>query len=101
MNFWERLDELIIMRGLTRKHVTMTAGIADNSISLWKKRGTYPAGDVLLSVSETLGVTVEYLITGVDRRYTPVNLVGSLRSILSSGLPADLGADGGLLVPKR
>jgi len=66
MDFWQRLDWLIKERGLTRKSVSASVGIADSSISVWKYRKTYPDVDVGLRLAGLLKVSVEYLVFGPD-----------------------------------
>ncbi len=66
MDFWDRLEHEI-NRFSTRKAITMDVGIAQNSLSTWRKRGTYPSADVLVKIAHILGVSVEYLVTGSDR----------------------------------
>lgn len=75
--FWERLDEAT-SSGITRKNLAELAGISISTISMWKKRKSYPTADVAVRLAEGLGLTVEYLVTGkkpgmnVPRRIRPI-----------------------------
>jgi transcriptional regulator with XRE-family HTH domain len=66
MTFIERLERLIKEKKTSQKAVAEYAGITGASLSEWKKEGTIPRADVALRIAEFLGVSVEYLITGVE-----------------------------------
>lgn len=44
--------------------MTHEAGIASNAISSGKSRHSYPTAETAVKIAKTLGVTVEYLVTG-------------------------------------
>ncbi len=65
MDFWDRLEKEIASKS-NRKAVMMEAGIAANSVTTWRKRGTIPSAGALVKIGKALSVTVEYLVTGED-----------------------------------
>jgi transcriptional regulator with XRE-family HTH domain len=67
MGFIERLENLIIEKNTKQSVIAEACGIAQNTISGWKKRGTLPQADVAVKLAQELGVTVEYLVTGQDK----------------------------------
>lgn len=66
MDFWERLDHEVRLKS-SRKALADAAGIAPNTFSTWKARGTIPDGAVLLKLAKALNVSMEYLVSGVER----------------------------------
>lgn len=66
-NFVERIEILLEEKKLKRIALANTIGIPNQSITDWKKRGTIPAGDIVLKIAQYLDVSFEWLITGEDR----------------------------------
>lgn len=64
MDFVERIDLLLKEKNLKRSALCEAVEIDSTSISVWKKRGTIPSGDVCVKIAKYLNVDVEYLITG-------------------------------------
>lgn len=65
-SFIERLYRLTRQNGITMGKVAEAAGISQNGISNWKKRGSMPPADTAIALAKTLNVSVEYLINGED-----------------------------------
>ena len=53
----DRIFELLKERGMSQKSFSQKTGIAESTISDWKKKKTNPVSDKILIISETLGVT--------------------------------------------
>lgn len=49
---------------LTQRELSKKLDIAQSTISSWKNNNTSPPPEMLISISEFLGVTVEYLLSG-------------------------------------
>jgi len=64
MDFWDRLDEMILTKGFTRKAVAKDLGFSVGNFGSWKARGDFPTADKLAAIAGYLGTTVEYLLTG-------------------------------------
>lgn len=68
MDFVERIDLLLKEKNLKRSALCEAVEIDSTSISVWKKRGTIPSGDVCVKIAKYLNVDVEYLITGSQKK---------------------------------
>lgn len=69
MEFCERLEELLKEENIMQKDFLAACGLGKNSFSNWRKSKTgYPTLPVLRSISDYLGVSVEYLKGETDDR---------------------------------
>ena len=80
MTFWERLDSEV-EKNSSRKEIAIKAGIAANTISMWGARRNFPTADVAVKIAESLGVSVEYLVSGKDASGLPVRVLGIARNL--------------------
>lgn len=64
----DRIFELLKERGMSQKEFAKRTGIAESSISDWKKKRTNPVSDKILIISEVLGVSPYYLLSGAEHR---------------------------------
>lgn len=62
----DRIFELLKERGLTQKEFAQKTGIAESTISDWKKKRTNPVSDKILIISEVLGVSPYELLSGAE-----------------------------------
>lgn len=62
----EKIFELIKERGMTQKEFSAKTGIAESTISDWKKKKTNPVSDKVLIICEVLGVTPYELLSGAE-----------------------------------
>ncbi|WP_443741415.1 helix-turn-helix domain-containing protein [Treponema berlinense] len=74
MDFVERIDLLLKEKNLKRSALCEAVEIDSTSISVWKKRGTIPSGDVCVKIAKYLNVDAEYLITGQKKEPEQVQL---------------------------
>jgi transcriptional regulator with XRE-family HTH domain len=64
-DFSQRLHEVIDFNGLLQKEVAARAGIKKRALDMYLGyRHCMPPADIAVKIASTLGVTVEYLITG-------------------------------------
>lgn len=69
MGFCERLETLLKEKNIMQKDFLAACGLGKNSFSNWRKSKTgYPTLPVLRSISEYLGVSVQYLKGETDDR---------------------------------
>ena len=61
-----RIFELLKERGMSQKEFSKKTGIAESSISDWKRKRTNPVSDKILIISEVLGVTPYELLSGAE-----------------------------------
>lgn len=70
MTFRERLREEIELSGLLDKEVAAKAGITKRTMDSYVgSRACMPGADVAVRLAKTLGVSVEYLVTGTDSNF--------------------------------
>lgn len=62
MSFIEQLEYLMKKQNVTSKYLSETLGIGKNSIKYWKDNGNIPNGEILKSLSNFFGVSVDYLL---------------------------------------
>lgn len=71
----ERIFELLKQRGMTQKEFSEKTGIAQSTISDWKRKRTNPVAEKILIICEVLEISPEELLSGVEeesRRNRPV-----------------------------
>jgi transcriptional regulator with XRE-family HTH domain len=66
MTISEKVFELIKERGMTQKEFSEATGIAQSSISDWKRKKTNPVSDKILIICQTLDVTPYELLSGTE-----------------------------------
>ena len=68
MTISERIFELIREKGYTQKEFSKKTGIAESTISDWKKKGTNPVSDKILVICEVLEVSPYFLLGGAEKQ---------------------------------
>ena len=63
---FERAETLRQQEKLSVYRLCEKAGISHNTYGLWKSRETLPTVEVLEAISDALGVSLIYLLTGID-----------------------------------
>ena len=61
-----RIFELLKERNMSQKRFAQETGIAESTISDWKKKKTNPVSDKILIICEVLGVTPYELLLGAE-----------------------------------
>lgn len=62
--FYDIFILLCERRGVTPARFSADTGIAQSTISMWKKNGATPSSDKLAAVAKYFDVSVDYLLTG-------------------------------------
>ena len=62
----DRIFELLKERKMTQKEFAQRTGIAESSISDWKRKRTNPVSDKILIICEVLGVSPYELLSGAE-----------------------------------
>ncbi len=65
-NFWERVDGELEYLGMNRKTLAQEVGFNLGNIGKGIQLGSSPSADTAVKIAKTLGVSVEYLVTGHD-----------------------------------
>ena len=64
MTISQRMFKLMDDKRLTQRELSKKLDIAQSTISSWKNNNTSPPPEMLISISEFLGVTVDFLLSG-------------------------------------
>ena len=64
MNFWERVNNLLVSKEISKKELAISARFNPSNITKGIKDGNIPAADTAVRIAQYLGTTVEYLVTG-------------------------------------
>lgn len=86
----ERIFDLLQKQGMSQKEFSEKTGIAQSTISDWKRKKTNPVSEKILIICEVLGVTPYELLGGAEEK-------GS-RSNPSSVLIIDKGSEFGQIM---
>ena len=65
IEFGKRLDSLMKLNKISNQYLTEKAGISKNNIGNYKN-GQIPNAKILYNISQILGTTMEYLLTGKE-----------------------------------
>ena len=68
MEFIDLLDELIAKSGKNKNQIAKDLGLTKNYYVNWKNRGNIPDGETLNLLAEYFGVSVDYLLTGENKK---------------------------------
>ena len=67
MGFKENLREAIDFSGFEQKELSLKANISLRNIENYlRENASIPSADKAVQIAQALGVTVEYLVTGID-----------------------------------
>ena len=69
MNFWERVDDLLDRTGINKKTLAYDAGFDVSNITKGIKNNNIPSAETAVKIAQVLGVSVEYLVNGVDSSF--------------------------------
>ena len=64
--FWTRVKALIKSHKISQKDFSAYIGININTLRFWICYGFYPPANLAYTIATSLGVSVEYLLTGED-----------------------------------
>ncbi len=62
----EKIIELLKERGMSQREFSQRTGIAQSTISDWKRKHTNPVSEKILIICEVLEITPEELLSGTD-----------------------------------
>ena len=66
MTISERIFERLAQLSMTQKEFSEKTGILPSTISEWKKNKTNPSSEKIMPICEAIGVTLEWLLSGID-----------------------------------
>lgn len=82
MTINQRLFTVMDNKGISNAELSKGTGIKQNTISDWRTKGTNPSSDKIYRICEYLGISCEYLLTGIKK--TPGLLARGLFAISGS-----------------
>lgn len=84
MIFFENVKKLCKEKGLTIESVANKAGLTIDSYNSYKRHENLPRADIATKIADILGTTVEYLVTGEEKKELTVeeaNFIYKMRSL--------------------
>ena len=66
MTISDKIFDLLLEKGMSQKDFSERTGIAQSSISDWKRKRTNPVSDKILIICEVLDVTPYELLSGTE-----------------------------------
>lgn len=66
MTITERIFLRLSEIDLSQKEFALKIGANEKTVSAWKKNGTNPSADYIYPISQSLGVSLEYLLIGEE-----------------------------------
>lgn len=84
MIFFENVKKLCKEKGLTIESVANKAGLTIDSYNSYKRHENLPRADIATKIADILGTSVEYLVTGEEKKELTVeeaNFIYKMRSL--------------------
>ena len=66
MTISDRIFEKLNENNMSQKEFSEKTGIRQSTVSEWKKNRTNPSSDKIMGICEAIGVSPEWLLSGVD-----------------------------------
>ncbi len=73
MDIYDRIENLLSVRGMSAYKLSKETGISTGLLSQWKKRSQAPSADKLKIVADYFGVSTDYLLTGEQKEKPLIN----------------------------
>ena len=87
-NTLERIENLINRRGITAYTLCKSIGIANSTYNTWKQKDRVPKSDKLQLIADYFNVSVDYLLTGEEKKQEPTGQ--SIRIPVLGSIPAGI-----------
>lgn len=75
MTISQRIFGIMEQKHLKQSDLANYIGVANSSVSDWKKKGSTPSADKIVKISEFLNVSVDYLLGRVDEPTATIKTV--------------------------
>ena len=82
MTITERIFGILAQKGLSQKEFSKNIDVNEKTVSAWKKNNSLPPVDKISKISECLGASITYLITGEENE-TGISLDDDEKILLS------------------
>ncbi len=70
MTITERIFVQLLQKNIVQKDFASQIGVNEKTLSAWKRNNSLPPADKLSKISDCLGVSLDYLITGKEKSPT-------------------------------
>lgn len=64
--FWNNIKSLLKEKKITQKQFSVQLGLPERTIEIWIGRNTIPDAITSVKIAQSLGTTVEFLVTGEE-----------------------------------
>ncbi|MCR5345117.1 MAG: helix-turn-helix transcriptional regulator [Lachnospiraceae bacterium] len=75
MTISERIFEIMKERGISQMEFSKGAGIAQSTISDWKRKKTNPSVDKIMDICRALNVEPDELLSGTEQRHNAIDSI--------------------------
>ena len=81
--FWNNVKFLLKEKKITQKQFSVMLDLPDRTIENWIGRNTIPDAITSVKIAQSLGTTVEFLVTGIEPEITKQDIINYLQNNLS------------------
>ena len=81
--FWNNIKFLLKEKKITQKQFSVMLDLPDRTIENWIGRNTIPDAITSVKIAQSLGTTVEFLVTGIEPEITKQDIINYLQNNLS------------------
>lgn len=81
--FWNNIKSLLKEKKITQKQFSVQLGLPERTIEIWIGRNTIPDAITSVKIAQSLGTTVEFLVTGIEPEITKQDVLNYLQNNLS------------------
>lgn len=82
MTISQRIFEELKNQKKKQKDLAEYIGLSTSAVSDWKKKGTNPAAENISAIADYLNLSIEYLLTGVEKKSYSAELSSDERELL-------------------
>ncbi len=82
MTISQRVFQELKKQNKSQKDLALATGISTSTISSWKKHGTNPLADSIFPIAQFLEVSLEYLLTGEEKKSSLPELTENEQAIV-------------------
>jgi len=81
--FWNNVKFLLKEKKITQKQFSVMLDLPERTIENWIGRNTIPDAITSVKIAQSLGTTVEFLVTGIEPEITKKDVLNYLQNNLS------------------
>jgi len=81
--FWNNVKFLLKEKKITQKQFSVMLDLPERTIENWIGRNTIPDAITSVKIAQSLGTTVEFLVTGIEPEITKKDVLNYLQNNLN------------------